>query len=60
MAANRIKGNKALAVILDVHPNTITRWRRQGRLDSAVVADTGRTIIYDLNKVLQSLKHRQA
>lgn len=56
MNRNIIKGAKALAEFLGVHPNTISRWRREGRLDAATIVDTGRTIIFDLDLLPSCIK----
>lgn len=55
MPRTTIRCNKALAEALGVHPNTVSRWRNEGRLDKAVIADTGRVIIYDLEAVYECL-----
>ena len=60
MEVTTIKGNKALAEALGVHANTVLTWRRKGVLQNATLADYGRTIIYDLNKVYECLHHQQA
>lgn len=54
----RIKGNKALAAELGVGVRTVQRWRREGILTPAILADFRRTIIYDLDKVLLALRNR--
>lgn len=54
----RIKGNKALAAELGVGVRTVQRWRREGILAPAILADFRRTIIYDLDKVLHALRNR--
>lgn len=56
----RIKGNKALADTLGVSLRTVQQWRRDGILKKATISDFRRTIIYDLDKVLQCLQNRKA
>lgn len=58
MARTTIKGNKALAKALGVHPVTICKWRRRGLLAKATLVDFNRTILYDLEKVYECLNHR--
>ncbi len=53
-----IRGNKALAEKLGVNVMTVQKWRNDGILSSAVLADYGRVIIYDLDKVHNCLRHR--
>lgn len=53
-----VRGNTALAEKLGVSLATVKIWRRRGVLKSATVADYGRVIIYDLDKVLECLHHR--
>ena len=54
--ATIIRGSKALAKVLGVHYNTVLRWRMEGMLTPATLADCGKTIIYDLEKVFECLK----
>ena len=54
-----VKGNKTLALKLGVHPQTVQKWRRAGILAPAVLAEHGRVIIYDLQKVFECLDHKQ-
>ena len=56
MKKTTITGSKALAAPLGVRPHTIWRWRNDGRLNNAIIADTGRVIIYDLDMVYTCLK----
>lgn len=55
-----VKGNKGLAETLGVHVNTVKSWRKNGVLAPATLADYGRTIIYDLDKVFECLHHQKA
>ncbi len=54
---NLIRGNKALALMLGVHPQTVQKWRKEGLLAPAIVAEFRRIIIYDITKVLDCLRH---
>ncbi|MCM1369854.1 MAG: hypothetical protein NC204_05720 [Candidatus Amulumruptor caecigallinarius] len=54
-----IKGNRGLAEALNVHYNTIGRWRKEGLLSSAIVVELGRTVRYDLDLVKQALTYRK-
>lgn len=53
-----IKGNKALAQRLGVSRRSVQQWRKEGILHPAIVSDFRRTIIYDLDKVLECLRSR--
>lgn len=53
-----VKGNKALAQRLGVSRRSVQQWRKEGILRPAVVSDFRRTIIYDLDKVLECLRNR--
>ena len=55
-----ITGVHRLAKALDVSHTTVYGWRRKGVLDAATVAEYGRIIIFDLEKVLQCLHHTKA
>ncbi len=59
MERTLIKGNTALAARLGVHRKTVDMWRKKGILDGATVAEYCRTIIYDLDLVLQCLHHKK-
>lgn len=59
MEKELVRGNKALAQKLGVHFMTVQKWRRKGILNDATVADLGRVIIYDMNKVLDCLHNMQ-
>lgn len=54
-----ITGNKRLAAILNVHYNTVTKWKKLGVLDNAILSNFGRIIIYDLEKVYQCLNYKR-
>lgn len=54
-----IKGNTNLAATLGVHRKTVDGWRKKGVLDPATIAEYGRTILYDLDLVLQCLHHKK-
>ena len=60
MERTLINGNKALADKLNVTPKTIYNWKKCGVLAESIVANYGRTIIYDLDKVLECLHHKPA
>lgn len=60
MERTLIKGNKKLAETLGVHFKTVQEWRKKGVIAAGTVADYGRTIIYDLDKVLECLHNRPA
>lgn len=60
MGKELVKGNKGLAARLGVHVQTVLNWRRSGVLEAATVVDYGRTIVYDLDKVGECLRHRTA
>lgn len=53
-----VRGNKALAEYLGVSPLTVCEWKGKGILNDAIKAEYGRVIIYDVEKVLASLKHK--
>ncbi len=55
---NTVRSSKRLAEILSVTPRTICNWRRLGLLDEAMVVDTGRVLIYDLQKVYEALNRK--
>ncbi len=55
--AELIKGNKALAARLGVSVRTVQQWRKEGLLRDATVSDYRRTIIYQLDKALRSLRN---
>ena len=55
-----IRGNKKLAEHLGVHHQTVQAWRRKGLLAKATVAEYGRIILYDLNRVLDCLQYPPA
>lgn len=55
-----IKGNKALAEVLNVHLCSIQRWKKEGILAPSIICDFRRTIIYDLEKVFECLNHKKA
>lgn len=52
-----VKGNRALADKLGVHYMTVQNWRKRGVLTPATIAEFGRVIIYDLEKVYECLHH---
>lgn len=52
-----IRGNKGLARELGVDPGTIHKWRKSGIIQDAIVAEYGRVIIYDIEKVMTCLQH---
>lgn len=52
-----VRGNKALAEYLGVSPLTVCEWKGKGLLDDAIKAEYGRVIIYDVEKVMNCLKH---
>lgn len=54
----RIKGNKALAEEIGISLKTLYNWKREGILEPAVVFHYRRTIVYNLEKVFECLKHR--
>lgn len=54
-----IRGNKALAGELGVHVQTVQKWRKNGILSNATLADLGKVIIYDLDKVYECLHHNR-
>ncbi len=54
-----IKGNKKLAEVLGVHPQTVQKWRKIRLLEDATIAEFGRVILYDLEKVLKCLHHKR-
>ncbi len=58
MERTTVTGNKALAEKLGVSSRTVHNWRSSGVLHSATIADYGRIIIYDLDKVYECLHHR--
>ena len=53
-----ITGNNALAEFLGVCTSTVWGWKKKGLLDEAIRAEYDRIIIYDVEKVLDSLKHK--
>ncbi|MDE6329568.1 MAG: helix-turn-helix domain-containing protein [Muribaculaceae bacterium] len=53
-----IKGNKALAAELGVSPGTVGKWKAQGVLKPAILAEYCRIILYDLDKVFGCLQHK--
>lgn len=53
-----IIGNKALAKQIGVHFQTVGRWKKSGVLNSAILSEYGRIIIYDLDKVYQCLNYK--
>ena len=55
----RIKGNNNLALELKVDEKTICNWKKSGLLDSAIIFEMGRTIIYDLDKALECRNNRK-
>lgn len=55
MNENWIKGSKGLAQELGVSEQTVCKWRKRGILDYATVAEIGRTLIYDRQKVTMCL-----
>lgn len=56
---NIVKGNNTLAEILGVSTRSVQMWRKEGILDPAILADFRRTVVYDLAKVMECLRHRQ-
>lgn len=60
MERTTITGNKALAEKLGVSSKTIQNWKKSGVLSIAILVEYGRTIIYDLDKVYESLHHKTA
>lgn len=57
MERTLVNGNKALAEKLSVSTKTIYNWKKSGILESSIVANFGRTIIYDLDKVFDCLQY---
>lgn len=57
---NLVKGIRGLAAILGVHYVTVAKWRKEGILDPATVADFRKTIIFDVDKALECLHNRPA
>lgn len=55
--ATIIRGNRTLAKVLGVHYMTVQNWRKNGVLKKGTVAEYGKVIIYDLDKVLECLHH---
>lgn len=55
-----MKGCKNLAARLGVCEWTVKQWRKRGVLDAATLADFGRVIIFDMEKVYECLHHRTA
>lgn len=53
-----IRGNKALAKELGVSERTVVSWKSKRILDKGIIAERGRIILYDLDKVLDCLKVR--
>lgn len=51
-----ITGNNELAELLGVSAGSIGRWKRMGLLQPAIVAEYGRTIIYNVEKAKECLK----
>ena len=59
MRRETVKGNKQLAKELGVSRDTVQEWRKRGILAPAVLADIGRIIIYDMEKVYECLHNRK-
>ncbi len=55
-----VRGVKGLAERLGVHKCTVQKWRNMGVLDKATIADYGRIIIFDFDKVCECLKHHSS
>lgn len=55
-----VRGVKGLAERLGVHKCTVQKWRNMGVLDKATVADYGRVIIFDFDKVCECLQHHSS
>lgn len=51
-----IKGNRALALELGVHYNTVSRWKQEGILEKGILAEVRRVILWDLDMVKQALR----
>lgn len=51
-----VTGNIELAEALNVSAGSVGRWKRMGILKKAIVAEFGRTIIYDVAKAKECLK----
>lgn len=58
MERTTVKGSRELARKLGVHYMTVQGWRNKGILAPATLAEYGRTIIYDFDKVLECLHHK--
>lgn len=54
-----VTGNRNLAIALNVHRNTVNKWKRQGILNNAILSQIGRIIIYDIEKVYQCLNYKK-
>ena len=52
-----VKGEKKLAARLDVHVNTVRKWKNGGILDRAMLSRYGRITIYDLEIVYECLNY---
>lgn len=57
---NLVRGCKRLAETLGVHEQTVAKWRRLGVIDKGTVAQYGRVIIFDLDKVLACLNYHKS
>lgn len=55
-----VRGVKGLAERLGVHKCTVQKWRNMRVLDKATVADYGRVIIFDFDKVCECLRHHSS
>lgn len=55
-----ITGNKTLAKVLGVHENSVSKWKKSGVLDNAILSNFGRITIYDLEMVYVCLNHKKA
>ncbi len=60
MERTTVRGNRELAKMLGVHYMTVQSWRNKGILAPATIAEYGRVIIYDLDKVFECLHHKPA
>lgn len=57
--AKHVRGNEALAEELKVSLSTVNKWKREGKLDAAVVLEEGRVIVYDTAMAREAIGGKQ-